>query len=93
MITPGEGILKTVANPMHPTRRLQDAPRCSARSKRSGDGCKAPAVNGWTVWRMHGAGGGAPSGKANGQWKDGLQSKSAVSIRRLVSTLMIIAPG
>lgn len=53
---------------------------------------QAPAVNGWTVCRMHGAGGGAPSGKANGQWKDGRQSKTAVAIRRLVSDLMTIAP-
>lgn len=79
-------------NPMQPAQRLNSALRCSAQSKRSGKPCKAPAVNGWTVCRMHGAGGGAPSGKANGQWKDGRQSKAAVAIRRLVSALMTIAP-
>lgn len=77
---------------MQPAQRLNSAVRCSARSKRSGKPCKAPAVNGWTVCRMHGAGGGAPSGKANGQWKDGRLSKAAVAIRRLVSALMTIAP-
>ncbi len=37
-----------------------DAPRCTALSKRTGFLCKPPAVRGWNVCRMHGAGGGAP---------------------------------
>jgi len=48
---------------------FQSSPRCSATSKRTKKRCKAPAVNGWTVCRFHGARGGAPKGKANGSYK------------------------
>ena len=48
-------------NPMHA------APRCSARSKRTGLPCRAPAVRDWQVCRMHGARGGAPERRA--EWK------------------------
>jgi hypothetical protein len=34
--------------------------RCHAKSKRSGLQCQAPAIRGYAVCRMHGAGGGAP---------------------------------
>src|SRR5262249_19750545 len=65
-----------VGNPMHPnkfdrfdTTRLNNAPRCHARSKRSGLPCKAPAVTGYHVCRVHGARGGAPEGKRNGNYR------------------------
>ena len=35
--------------------------RCSARSKRTGEPCRNPAVLGWNVCRMHGARGGRPA--------------------------------
>lgn len=60
-------------NPMH-ARFL--SPRCKARSKRSGEPCKAPAVNGWDVCRMHGAKGGAPDGERNGSYRHGAQTKA-----------------
>ncbi len=41
---------------------LNPAPRCSAKSKRSGVDCPAPAVRSHRVCRMRGAGGGAPRG-------------------------------
>jgi hypothetical protein len=41
------------------------ASRCRARSKRSGLQCRAPAVRGHSVCRMHGAGSGAPKGNKN----------------------------
>jgi len=41
---------------------FQRAPRCTAKSKRSGERCKAPAVRGWKVCRFHGARVGAPKG-------------------------------
>lgn len=72
------------ANPM---QRAHDAPRCAARSKRTGAPCRAPAVRGWRVCRMHGAGGGAPRGKAHGAWKHGGRSGDAVAVRRLASAL------
>lgn len=38
----------------------EHADRCTATT-RDGDRCKNPAVDGWNVCRMHGAGGGAPT--------------------------------
>ena len=49
----------------HGPSRMNQARRCRAKSKRSGKPCQAPAVKGWSVCRMHGAGGGAPLGNKN----------------------------
>jgi hypothetical protein len=76
---------------MHPmkssrfdTGRLNSSPRCRAKSKRSGQTCKAPAVNGYRVCRMHGAGGGAPKGIRNGKYKHGcFTGEAKVLIRHL----------
>ena len=67
---------------------FQDAPRCKAKSKRTGQRCKAPAVRGWNVCRFHGARGGAPKGKANGAWKHGYYSGAAQAERVLVKLLL-----
>lgn len=47
------------------------APRCHARCKHSKRPCKAPAVTGGKVCRMHGAKSGAPQGERNGAYKHG----------------------
>ena len=67
---------------------FQKAPRCTARSKRSGQRCGAPAVRGWKVCRFHGARGGAPEGEANGAWKHGRYSKAAKIERLLLKRLL-----
>ncbi|WP_371832324.1 HGGxSTG domain-containing protein [Rhodalgimonas zhirmunskyi] len=67
------------------------APRCTAKSKRTGKPCQAPAVRGWTVCRMHGAGGGAQSGPANPNWRHGGRSDEAVALRKLVNDLNLTA--
>jgi hypothetical protein len=67
---------------------FQNAARCSATSKRTGERCKAPAVRGWTVCRFHGARGGAPKGEANGSYKHGLHTQDAIAERRLLSELL-----
>lgn len=77
--------MKADANPM---RSAHAAPRCSARSKRSGAPCRGPAVRGWAVCRMHGAGGGAPEGSANGAWASGGRSGDAVETRRALAALL-----
>ena len=64
------------------------SPRCSARSKRTGKRCRAPAVRGWRVCRFHGAGGGGPMGKRNGNYKHGLFTAEAVKMRRHISALV-----
>ena len=79
---------KTDANPMH---KAHAAPRCRAQSKRTGLLCKAPAVRGWRVCRMHGARGGAPRGKAHGQYRHGGRSIEAMRAVRLVNALARVA--
>lgn len=61
------------------------SPRCSARSKRTGEGCKAPAVTGWSVCRFHGAGGGGPKGRKNGRYRHGQFTCEASAQRRELS--------
>ena len=74
--------MKTRANPMRLVELMNSALRCSAVSKRSQCRCRAPAVKGRNVCRMHGARAGAPSGKANGAWKHGRETNEAVARRR-----------
>ena len=78
-------------NPMHPAQRLQDAPRCTAMAKSTRTTCQAPAVNGWSVCRMHGARGGAPSGSANGRWTGGGRTQDLERLRRAVATVARLA--
>ena len=65
---------------------MHQASRCRARSKRSGKPCRSPAVRGYSVCRMHGAGGGAPKGKQNAL-KHGLYTAEAIETRRMVAVL------
>lgn len=72
----------------NPMQSAHNAPRCTARSKRSGLRCNAPAVRGWSVCRMHGARGGAPRGKANGNYVHGahtLETQIAALLGRQVN--------
>lgn len=76
--------MKSDANPM---QRAHQSPRCTAHSKRSGFLCKNPAVRGWTVCRMHGAGGGHGASEANPAYRHGIRSKRYAFQRGLVSEL------
>ena len=71
-------------NPMH---KAHAAPRCKAKSKRTGKPCRAPAVRGCKVCRMHGARGGAPEGKRNGNYKHGGRSKETIAFWKLIKSL------
>jgi len=75
---------KSDANPM---QRAHEAPRCTAKSKRTGLPCKSPAVRGWKVCRMHGALGGARFGAYNANWRHGGRSAEAVAIRLLSNAI------
>jgi hypothetical protein len=66
---------------------FQKSPRYSATSKRTRKPYMAPAVNGWTFCRFHGARGGAPAGKRNGMYRHGLHTKEAIETRRWLSQL------
>lgn len=72
------------ADPMH---AANSAPRCTAKSKRSGHPCQAPAVRGWNVCRMHGARGGSRPGKAHPNYKHGVRSHEATALRAYINTL------
>jgi hypothetical protein len=67
---------------------MHKAKRCQARSKRTGKPCRSPAVRGWNVCRMHGAGGGAPKGKRNGNYRHGDRTEKAVATRRVIGDLL-----
>lgn len=80
--------MKTADDPMYRRFSFENCPRCSARSKRSGEPCKAPAVRGWTVCRFHGARGGGPQGAANGMFRNGRHTKEALASRVALSQLL-----
>jgi hypothetical protein len=66
------------------------APRCHARSKRSGLQCRSPAVRCHSVCRMHGARGGAPKGNKNAL-KHGARSAEALALTEHVQALARMA--
>jgi hypothetical protein len=68
-------------NPMHAT------PRCHAQSKRTGEPCRAPAVRGWQVCRMHGARGGAPKGERNGNYRHGARTRETMEAVQLIKSV------
>ena len=77
-------------NLMH---RCNEAPRCRAKSKRTGLPCRSPAVTGHRVCRMHGAGGGAPEGKRNGNFRHGGRTKEATDASRYINELARLVRG
>ncbi len=72
-------------DPMH---AANCAPRCLAKSKRSGRRCRAPAVTGWAVCRMHGARGGGPRGPSNGNYRHGDRTQEAERCKRELAELL-----
>ena len=78
---------KSDDNPISPVTRLQNAPRCRAKAKRTGERCRCPAVRGWSVCRVHGAGGGHRAGPSHPRWVHGGRSQEVANIRLLSSLL------
>lgn len=66
---------------------MQEAPRCTARSKRTGLPCCNYPVRGWKVCRMHGARGGGKPGRLNPAYRHGGRTKEAVAMRKMVAEL------
>jgi hypothetical protein len=75
-------MIKSNVYPMH------CASRCTAKSKRIGQPCKSPAVRGWAVCQMHGAGGGARSGIAHPNNLHGTRGSEAVALRANIAALV-----
>jgi hypothetical protein len=71
----------------NPMQKVHAALRCRARSKRTGQRCKAPAVRGFRVCRMHGARGGAPEGERNGNYRHGARTKEVIALWRLIKSM------
>ena len=69
---------------------MRQALRCHAQSKRSGLQCRAPAVRGREVCRMHGACGGAPKGNRNAL-KHGNFTAEGLALKRQISALARMA--
>ncbi len=67
-------------NLMHRLDAARAAPRCTARAKSTQIRCKAPAMRGWRVCRMHGAGGGAPFGIRNGNYRHGARTRETMEL-------------
>ena len=70
----------------HAQLPMHQASRCHARSRRSGLQCRAPAIRGSSVCRMHGAGGGAPKGNKNAL-KHGQFSAELIALKREIQAL------
>jgi hypothetical protein len=84
----GRGVSqKTDANLMNLVQLMNEAPRCSATSKRTGCRCRAPALRSKAVCRFHGGRAGAPKGTANGAWRHGGRSDEAIAMRRQFAEL------
>jgi hypothetical protein len=73
---------------INPMQSAHCAPRCKAKSKRTGKRCRAPAVKGYRVCRMHGARGGAPEGKRNGNFRHGGRTREATNALRKLRDLI-----
>jgi uncharacterized protein YjcR len=69
---------------------MHQASRCRATSKRSGKQCRSPAMRGYSVCRMHGAGGGAPKGNKNAL-KHGECSAESLAVKKQVHALARMA--
>jgi uncharacterized protein YjcR len=68
-------------------REIETVGEAVAKSKRSGKSCQAPAVRGWAVCRMHGAGGGAPLGNKNAL-RHGFYTAEAIATRQAIRALL-----
>ena len=75
---------KSNGNLMNPIQRLRDAPRCSATAKSTGQRCRNPSKQNCNVCRVHGAGGGAPRGKAHPNYRHGLWTVEMQEVRLMV---------
>jgi hypothetical protein len=66
------------------------ASRCRAKSKRSGLQCRAPALRGHSVCRMHGAAGGPPKGNQNARKHGGFTAET-MALKKEITALARVA--
>lgn len=80
--------MKSDIDPLHPTQRLQNTPRWTEKSKRSGKPCGSLEVRDWKVCRMHGACGGAKTGEAHPNYRHGTRSREFAKLSLMASKLI-----
>ena len=80
--------MKNDAYPIDPTQRLRDSPRCTATAKSTRQRCRNPSKQNWNVCRLHGAGGGAPRGKAHPNYKHGMRTNEWTETRKQINELL-----
>ena len=66
----------------------QAAPRCRARCRQSKLPCRAPAMRGKQVCRLHGGKGGGPTGERNGAYRTGRYTAETKAERRQLRLLL-----
>jgi hypothetical protein len=66
----------------NPMGKAHDAPRCAAKSKRSGQPCRGPAVKGWRVCAAA-----RPRASGMGIIAMAARTKEAIELRRLIRAL------
>jgi hypothetical protein len=66
----------------------QAAPRCRARCRYSKRPCRAPAMRGRPVCRLHGGKGGGPKGERNGAYRTGRYAAEAKAEREATRALL-----
>jgi len=64
------------------------APRCRARCRRSKLPCRAPAMRGGPVCRLHGGKRGGPKGERNGAYRTGRYTAEAKAERQAARVLL-----
>ena len=84
----GSGVGAPAQMSTNPMRSAHAAPRCCARSKRSGVQCRGPAVRGKRVCRMHGARAGAPRGVGHGRFSHGARTIQAREEMEMLRALL-----
>ncbi len=71
-----------------PMESAHAAPRCQAKSKRSGQTCRCAAMRGKRVCRMHGGKSRPLHGPAHGRYKHGLFTCEAIADRRMLREVL-----
>ncbi len=88
-VSHGGGVRVETKMNINPMQSAHSALRCAAKSKRSGEQCRAPVVKGKCVCRMHGGRStGAPCGSAHGRYVHERQTKDAQNARKEVRDLI-----
>lgn len=83
----GAALKERTPTPFAPSSVSETRPDAMPRLRGQASGA-IQAVTGWRACRVHGAGGGHPSGKAHPSWKHGMRAREWIDLRRSVNELV-----